>query len=222
MLQQLVSQEKLQDFCQKWAIADLAVLGSISLEDFGPDSDVDILVTFRPDARWSLLDHLDITVELAEMLDCEVQLISRKAIERSKNPFPWREVLETAQPSNRRIRLRHMLSDDDVGALLDIYRAASRIVEFGLGYDKRAFLEDELTQSAVLYQLLIIGEAARRRFSGRLRYQCPNVRWYPMSNMPYSLTTVDLEQVWRTVTVDIPALIESLHPLLLENTKEKP
>ena len=97
MIQRFVSPEKLETFCQKWAIAELALFGSALREDFGPDSDVDILVAFQPDARWSLLDHVQMEAELAELLGREVDLITRRAVEHSRNPLRRREILETAQ-----------------------------------------------------------------------------------------------------------------------------
>jgi len=42
--------------CRKWRIKELAVFGSVPQDDFGPDSDVDILVGFMPDEHWSLMD----------------------------------------------------------------------------------------------------------------------------------------------------------------------
>jgi predicted nucleotidyltransferase len=97
MIQRFVSPENLETFCQKWAIAELALFGSALREDFRPDSDVDILVTFQPDARWSLLDHVQIEAELSQLLGREVDLITRKAVERSHNPLRRREILGTAQ-----------------------------------------------------------------------------------------------------------------------------
>jgi uncharacterized protein with HEPN domain len=51
---------------------------------------------------------------------------------------------------------------DDNALLLDIAHAAGLVVKFMAGKDKAAFLADELTQSAVLHQILVLGEAAKR------------------------------------------------------------
>lgn len=48
--------EKLAGFCRKWKITELSLFGSVLREDFRSDSDIDVLVTFAPEARWSLLD----------------------------------------------------------------------------------------------------------------------------------------------------------------------
>ncbi len=92
-----IAEEQLDQFCRRWAIAELSLFGSALREDFGPESDLDILVTFLPEARWSLLDHVQMEIELAELLGREVDLITRRAVERSGNPLRRREILETAQ-----------------------------------------------------------------------------------------------------------------------------
>ena len=85
----LVVNEQLELFCRRWAIAELSLFGSAS--------DVDILVTFLPEAQWSLLDHVQMEMELAELLGREVDLITRRAVESSRNPLRRREILETAR-----------------------------------------------------------------------------------------------------------------------------
>lgn len=97
MLAPFAATEQLDRFCRRWAIAELSLFGSVLREDFGLDSDLDILVTFLPDARWSLLDHVQMEMELAELLGREVDLVTRRAVERSQNPLRRREILETAQ-----------------------------------------------------------------------------------------------------------------------------
>ncbi len=93
-----IPKEKLADFCRKWKIAELSLFGSVLRDDFRPDSDVDVLVTFSRDADWSLLDHMTMEEELSAIFGRKVDLISRKAIERSENYIRRNAILETAQP----------------------------------------------------------------------------------------------------------------------------
>ncbi len=93
----LVTDEQLDLFCRRWAVAELSLFGSALREDFGPASDVDVLVTFLPEAQWSLLDHVQMEMELADLLGREVDLLSRRAVESSRNPLRRREILETAR-----------------------------------------------------------------------------------------------------------------------------
>jgi predicted nucleotidyltransferase len=89
--------ERLEEFCRKWGVAELALFGSVLRDDFGPDSDVDVLVRYAPDAKPSLFDHAEKEEELAEIFGRPVDLVSRKAIEESRNPFRKRSILESAQ-----------------------------------------------------------------------------------------------------------------------------
>ena len=88
---------ELRGFCQRWRIRELALFGSAGGADFTPESDFDILVTFGPDAEWSLLDHIRMQTELSELAGRPVDLVSRQAIEHSRNPFRKREILGTAR-----------------------------------------------------------------------------------------------------------------------------
>jgi uncharacterized protein len=90
--------EQIADFCRKWKIVELSLFGSVLRDDFRPDSDVDILVSFSSDAEWSLLDHMAMEEEMSAILGRKVDLVSRKAIERSENYIRRKAILETAQP----------------------------------------------------------------------------------------------------------------------------
>ena len=89
--------DEIVKFCQRWRIRELALFGSILRDDFGPDSDVDVLVEFDKDADWSLLDHIQMQQELQRLLDRKVDLISKRALERSKNWLFRHQVLSTAR-----------------------------------------------------------------------------------------------------------------------------
>jgi len=90
-------QAVLAEFCRRWEIKEMAVFGSAIREDFGPDSDVDLLVTFEPSASWSLIDHARMEQELAALLGRPVDLITRSAAERSSNWIRRRAILESAR-----------------------------------------------------------------------------------------------------------------------------
>ncbi len=84
-------------FCRRWKITEFAVFGSVLRDDFGPTSDVDVLVTFASDARWSLLDHVEMQDELTALYGRKVDLVSRRGIERSRNPIRRRDILDSAE-----------------------------------------------------------------------------------------------------------------------------
>ncbi len=107
----------------------------------------------------------------------------------------------------------------DSATLLDIHQAARLIGEFTQGMDRAAFLADVKTQSAVLHQLLLIGEGVRR-LSPQFREDPPEPPWGSITGMRNRLIheydAVDLEEVWATVSRDIPALVQQIVPLLPE------
>ena len=89
--------EKIVEFRRRWKITEFALFGSVLRDDFGPTSDVDVLVTFASDARWSLLDHVEMQDELMALYGRKVDLVSRRGIERSRNPIRRRDILDSAE-----------------------------------------------------------------------------------------------------------------------------
>jgi len=90
-------EEAIRAFCKKWKVEELAVFGSALREDFGNESDVDLLVRFAPAATWTLLDHARMERELEEILGRSVDLVTREAIEESPNWIVRREILKSAR-----------------------------------------------------------------------------------------------------------------------------
>ncbi|MHB9038400.1 MAG: nucleotidyltransferase family protein [Armatimonadota bacterium] len=87
----------MSDFCKRWGIAELALFGSVLRDDFGPNSDVDVLVTFSPGARPTLFDMVHMQDELAGILGREVDLVSRRGVESSANYLRRKAILESAE-----------------------------------------------------------------------------------------------------------------------------
>jgi uncharacterized protein len=83
--------DKIAEFCRKWKIREFAIFGSALRDDFGPDSDVDVLVVFQDDAKWSLFDHMKAVEELKALVGREVDMVEKKAI---RNPFRLRHILD--------------------------------------------------------------------------------------------------------------------------------
>ena len=93
-----IDRERIADFCRRWKIVELALFGSALRDDFRPDSDVDLLVSFASDAEWSLFDHVAMEDELTAMIGRKVDLVSRRAIERSENWIRRKAILGSAEP----------------------------------------------------------------------------------------------------------------------------
>ncbi len=90
--------ERLAEFCRRWKIAELRIFGSALREDFRPDSDLDLLVRFAPEADWSLLDHVAMEEELSGIVARKVDLVSERAVERNSNWIRRKAILESAEP----------------------------------------------------------------------------------------------------------------------------
>ena len=85
-------------FCRRWRIARLEVFGSVLRDDFGPDSDVDLVATYAPEAHWSLLDRVRMKLELESILGCKVDLLNRRVLEKAVNRLRVTEILAEARP----------------------------------------------------------------------------------------------------------------------------
>ncbi|MCX7021848.1 MAG: nucleotidyltransferase domain-containing protein, partial [bacterium] len=79
-----VDKRRLDALCRRWWIDELALFGSYLRGDNTSKSDVDLLVTFNPQAQWSLYDFVELQEELSSLLERKVDLVSRRGLERSR------------------------------------------------------------------------------------------------------------------------------------------
>ena len=96
-LQTRVPRKKITTFCKRWKIVEFSLFGSAIREDFSAQSDIDALVSFAPRSNWSLFDHIQMRRELQEIFGREVDLITRRALEQSRNTLLRSEILGTAK-----------------------------------------------------------------------------------------------------------------------------
>lgn len=89
--------DTIADFCQRWQVTEFALFGSVLRDDFHPDSDIDVMVQFHPEAHptFSSLDQME--AELKTIFDRDVDLITRAGLEHSLNYLRRREILSSAQ-----------------------------------------------------------------------------------------------------------------------------
>lgn len=85
--------EAIADFCRRWRIVEFAIFGSALRDDFRPDSDVDILVTFEPGVQWTFQQWLTMVRELEEMFGRKVDLVERSLVEQSENYIRRKHIL---------------------------------------------------------------------------------------------------------------------------------
>ena len=87
-----VTLPEIAEFCQRWKIIEFALFGSVLREDFRPDSDIDVLVTFLPSYSLTLSMVLDMQEELEAMLHRSVDLVEK---DRLVNPYRRASILRT-------------------------------------------------------------------------------------------------------------------------------
>lgn len=92
-----IDRDQLRRLCDKWHVKELAIFGSALRQDFRPDSDVDILVSFHDQATPSLFDLATMAEEFEALLERPVDLLTRQAVEHSRNPYRRDEILNSAE-----------------------------------------------------------------------------------------------------------------------------
>jgi predicted nucleotidyltransferase len=90
-------QDQIAEFCRKWNVSEFALFGSVLRDDFRPDSDVDVLVTWAPESRISLFDYPEMKEELETIFGRSVDLVSKEGIQQSRNWIRKKEILGTAR-----------------------------------------------------------------------------------------------------------------------------
>jgi predicted nucleotidyltransferase len=80
-----ISRDRITDFCHRWKITEFALFGSVLRDDFRPDSDIDVLVTFAPDTSWRFYNLVCMKAELEAIFGRSIDLIEKRLIESSKN-----------------------------------------------------------------------------------------------------------------------------------------
>jgi predicted nucleotidyltransferase len=89
--------KKIAAFCKRWQVVEFALFGSALRDDFSAQSDIDVLVSFAPQSDWGLFDHIQMKQELKELFGRDVDLVTRRSLEQSRNALLHSEILSTAK-----------------------------------------------------------------------------------------------------------------------------
>lgn len=89
-----INDQRLNEICSNYAIKELALFGSALRSDFRSESDIDLLVEFKPDSGISLFDIVDLKNEFEMLFGREVDIVSKNAIKKSRNHLKRKGILE--------------------------------------------------------------------------------------------------------------------------------
>jgi hypothetical protein len=92
-----IPQKDVVRFCQRWQVREFALFGSALRADFKPDSDVDVLISFKETANWGLFDHVQMRNELEAIFKRKVDLVTLRALEQTQNNLLRERILNTAK-----------------------------------------------------------------------------------------------------------------------------
>ncbi|MGB7058783.1 MAG: nucleotidyltransferase family protein, partial [Geitlerinemataceae cyanobacterium] len=89
--------EEITKFCQQWQITEFSLFGSVLRDDFRPDSDIDILIDFDRQSHPTLFDLVEMEEQLKTLFQRDIDLLTRKGVETSRNYLRRHAILSTAQ-----------------------------------------------------------------------------------------------------------------------------
>ena len=92
-----IPSQRIAAFCERWQVTKLALFGSVLRDDFGLDSDIDVLARFDEAAHRTLFDVGRMEEELSEIFGRKVDLVSWRGVENSRNYIRRRAILEAAE-----------------------------------------------------------------------------------------------------------------------------
>lgn len=92
-----VPEKRIAAFCERYGILELAFFGSVLRDDFGPESDIDVLVRFHPEFHRDFATMQTMREDLSEILGREADLVPRAAVEDSRNYIRKKSILGSAE-----------------------------------------------------------------------------------------------------------------------------
>ena len=109
-----------------------------------------------------------------------------------------------------------MQHNDDL-YLLHMLESAQKSLAFVQGKTRADYDQDEVLQLALLHLIQTVGEAARN-ISDEYQQQHPEIAWKPIMGIRHRIVhnyaDIDDEVIWKTVTDDLPPLVQSLEKLV--------
>ena len=212
--------EAIRAYCSQHPIRRLSLFGSALRADFGPDSDIDLLIEYAPEAKIDPYAIMRQQADLCKLIGRPVDLGTPQSL----NPYIRQEVIDSAEPlydvdGNYPIARKPMPKkpDKDRLRLLDMRDAAEKARRFAAGRTRADIENDEMLDLALVKAIEIIGEAARH-VSEETRALAPDIDWGDIIGMRNKLVhayrNVNYDVLWDVITYRLPPLITELHRLI--------
>lgn len=211
--------DALAELCRRRHIRRLSLFGSILRDDFGPDSDVDVLVEFEPGHRpgWKIVEIENDLSRLFGGRDVEVltpgslgPLLRDRVLGEAAVIYDRGRSVATVERRRGSPMSRAERDASYLGHMLDAARRAIQRVE-GVTFEQ--FAADDSLQDAVAHRIQIVGEAARR-VSAATRSQYPSIPWPEVVGMRHRIVhdylNVRVDILWDVVRNDLPPLVAHL------------
>lgn len=91
-----IPKQAIAEFCGRWKVTELALFGSVLRDDFSPDSDVDVLITFDASTDRTYFQLFELCEDLEQILHRRVDVLTRKSVEQHHNPWLKHSILSQA------------------------------------------------------------------------------------------------------------------------------
>lgn len=205
---QSVPEDVIRDFCRKWNLKSFRFYGSIMRDDFRPDSDIDVMVEFSPDAKPSFFDISTMQEELEALLCRKVDLADRRSVDRSENYIRRKGMLSGKPPVLRQISY-----------LLDMLISARVIVKVSCDNPPEIIDSDEIAFHALSFNVRWLAVSAGR-VDEQTRNTLPDIPWdiLDAANAMFEDDLINPDKstikeiAWEVVPRIIPLLIAIIPP----------
>ena len=207
---------QLKEFCEERDIVKLAVYGSALREDFGPDSDVDLLLKFQPDANISLLAWVQMQDDISPLFggrsidlftaDSLIHYIRDRIIAEAELLYPCRKPAK--QPP--------LEVDDDTP--LRLMRDRARLaIQRSAGRTRQELDGDRTLNDLVCYAVQRVGLPAKR-VSEAARRELPEIEFDQLADLSRHLIkefhAIDYDRLWAAATETCPVIVKRLDAFL--------
>ena len=212
--------EAIRAYCEQRPIKRLLLFGSALRDDFSPDSDIDMLIEYAPEAKLDAYAILRQQADLCKLIGRPVDLGTPQTL----SPYIRQEVIESAEPlydvagiPDGRSKPIPKKPERDRLRLLDMRDAAKKVRRYAAGRTRADINDDDMLASALVREVEVIGEAANH-VSEETRALAPDIDWGDIvgmrNNLVHAYWKINYDVLWDAITNKLPPLITELNRLI--------